>query len=368
VVDPREALRRVRLDPDECEVTDVAHNRWLTPGIWQVTGPHGRCIVKCLGLERPAVKSAADRHWVDGAERQEHWNYWAREWLAYTRGLTEVYAGSGLVAPSLLASDQGENDVVLLLEYADGMPADTWGLDGYATAAAALGRAQGRLLVESSSPAFPWLSRQFLREYSGGKPVDWTLLDDEGAWAQPVVRRNFPAELRAATGALHAARNRLYAIAESLPRVLCHLDFWTKNLLAAPGGDVVLLDWAFAGDGAIGEDPGNLVPDAVLDHFVPAERAPELHQAVLTAYQQGLVEAGWDGDLRLAELGMCASAVKYDWLTPAMLTVASAERQYRYGGMEEIDADERFRERGIALLHNAELAQRAIALADELGM
>jgi len=63
---------------------------------------------------------------------------------------------------------------------------------------------------------------------------------------------------------------------------------------------------------------------------------------------------------------MCAAAVKYDWLTPAMLGTASAERQVRYGGTEEIDADYRFRERGIALLHNARVAQRAIAIADAL--
>ncbi len=44
---------------------------------------------------------------------------------------------------------------------------------------------------------------------------------------------------------------------------------------------------------------------------------------------EGLANGGWNGDPRLAELGLCASAVKYDWLTPAMLSSASAPRQMR---------------------------------------
>src|SRR5438270_822352 len=75
------------------------------------------------------------------------------------------------------------------------------------------------------------------------------------------------------------------------------------------------------------------------DHFVDAEKLPDLESAVFAAYTEGLGAAGWNGDPRLVELGMCASAVKYDWLTPFMLGSASAERQFRYGGSEEIDAD-----------------------------
>jgi hypothetical protein len=84
------------------------------------------------------------------------------------------------------------------------------------------------------------------------------------------------------------------------------------------------------------------------------------------AYTLGLADAGWSGDPRLVELGMRAAAVKYDWLTPAMLGSASARRQLRYGGAEEIDADYRFSERGLALLHNARNAYRALELARDL--
>jgi thiamine kinase-like enzyme len=167
---------------------------------------------------------------------------------------------------------------------------------------------------------------------------------------------------------MHSSREQLLAVLGSLPRTLCHLDFWTKNLIRRADGSIVLLDWAFVGDGAIGEDIGNLVPDAAFDHFIPAASLPDLEAAVLAGYVDGLSDAGWSGDPALVELGMCASAVKYDWLTPLMLTAASAERQVRYGGDEEIDADYRFRERGLALLHNAQVARRAIDLAAKLGL
>ena len=52
---------------------------------------------------------------------------------------------------------------------------------------------------------------------------------------------------------------------ERLPRAVCHLDVWPNNIIRRAAGEIVLVDWAFAGDGALGEDIGNLVPDCVFD-------------------------------------------------------------------------------------------------------
>jgi hypothetical protein len=366
--DPTDALRRVGLSPAEVTVEDLAHNRWLSDGIWRVTASGRRMVLKSLAPDRAAAATAWDAHWTAGARDPRRWNYWAREGLAYRDGVVDVYEPAGIVAPPVVAASYREETIVLLLDFVDGRPGEEWSVADYGRAARALGRAQGRLLAGAPSPGHPWLSTGFLRRYSSDKPVDWTLLDRDEAWSQPLVRRNFPPELRAEAAWLHATRARLYAIADALPRVLSHLDFWTKNLILRRDGRLVLLDWAFAGDGAVGEDVGNLVPDAAFDHFVAAESLPALEATVLAAYTEGLAESGWAGDPRLAELGMCASAVKYDWLTPAMLAAASAPRQLRYGGTEEIDADHRFRERGLALLDNARRARRAIALAEALGV
>ena len=367
-VDGRRALELVQPGASAASIEDLAHNRWLTAGIWAVTSNGLRMVLKCLTPDRGPPGSAWDAHWAKGAEDQRRWNYWAREGLAYQHRLVKVYEPGGIVGPELLAAHYADDLIVLLLEHVDGLPGEQWRTADYSTASRSLGRAHGHLLTGESLPSYSWLSTGFLRQYSCEKPVDWGLLDSDEAWHQPLVEHNFPPELRQAAVWLHKARHRLYEIVSALPRVLSHLDFWTNNLILQPDGSIALLDWASVGDGAIGEDVGNLVPDAAFDHFIDAEALPGLEAAVRDAYLEGLENGGWNGDPRLAELGLCASAVKYDWLTPAILSSASAPRQMRYGGTEEIDADFRFRQRGIALLDNAERARRAVTLAQDLAM
>jgi thiamine kinase-like enzyme len=185
-----------------------------------------------------------------------------------------------------------------LLEWADGRPGEFWPVADNRPAAEALGRAQARFLLGRELPPVPWLSRGLLRAYSSEKPAS-----------------------------------------------LCHLDFWPKNLFRRPpDGQIVLIDWAFAGLGAVGEDAGNLVPGAVLDHFVPAADMPALEQGVYGGYLAGLHAAGWRDDPRLVRLGMWSSSVKYDSMAAFKL-----------------------RERSRALLFNAGWARQALDVAGELG-
>lgn len=364
----REAFEQVAPGASASSVEEFTHNRWLTPGIWVVTSGGRRMVLKCLAADGETPGSAWDAHWTKGAADPRRWNYWAREGIAYRHGLVNVFESGGIVAPELVAISEGDERIVLLLEYVEGRPGEVWGIAEYADAARSLGRAQGCLLSSADTAGHDWLSKGFLRDYSSEKPVDWSRLFDEEAWHQPLVERNFPPALRDAACWLHATRDRLYEISAALPRVLSHLDFWSKNLIRQADGSIALLDWAFVGDGALGEDVGNLIPDASFDHFVDAEMLPELEAAVRVAYLDGLASGGWDGDRRLAELGLLASAVKYDWLTPLMLERASQSQQLRYGGTEQIDADYLFRQRGLGLLDNARRAERAISLAKDLGL
>jgi hypothetical protein len=366
-----ELLERLGVDPAgaDADGDELQHNRWLSPGVWRIRAGNGqRAVLKYAQAGRPRGETAWDTHWTAGDLDPHHWNYWCREPLAYQSGLPSVYAGSGIVAPACLAVDVSDTDAALLLEWVDGRPGEFWPVALHRTAAEALGRAQAPFLTGRELPAVGWLSRSFLRQYSSEKPAPWWLLDDDETWAHPVVRENFPPGLREAVQLVHANRERLYQISESLPRTLCHLDFWPKNLLRRADGQIVLLDWAFAGDGAIGEDPGNLIPDSVFDHFIPAAEMPDLEQAVFEGYLAGLREAGWHDDPRLVRLGMWSSAVKYDWLAAFTLSQVSAERQYRYGGGGEVDAGFKFRERSRALLFNAGWARQALDLADDLGL
>ncbi len=164
------------------------------------------------------------------------------------------------------------------------------------------------------------------------------------------------------------ARDRLLRLSEALPRTLCHLDVWPHNLIRRPDGEVVFIDWAFAGDGALGEDVGNLVPDAVFDELLPHERIDELDERLTSAYLRGLHASGWAGDERVVRLGICAAAVKYDWLVVRTLEQARAERLVGYGGAQPVAARGRFAARAAGLRLCARWAAEAERLARELDM
>ena len=348
-------------------LTHNTHNA-VTAGIWRVRAGSASLVLKVISPSG----TAASEEWR-ASEAPSDWNYWQREALAYEGGITALYSEAGICGPRLLASNRRPNGAISLwLEDAqsgDGpVPGTRWSMEDYRRFARALGLAQGRMAATGAVPDRPWLTGRFLRGYVLSKRVDRNILYSEEAWRLPLVRENFPDGLRRGLVRLHEERGRFFTLMEGLPRTLCHLDVWPNNLFAARDGSFTLVDWSFVGEGALGEDVGNLVPDSVFDLFVPARHLPDLDREVFGGYLSGLREAGWEGDERLVRLGMCASAVKYEWLGPLMLQRASEGRQTIYGGQESADADLLYAERGRALAFLASWAEEARALAEELGL
>ncbi len=355
--------------PDEWSAEPLTHNirNAVTAGIWRVRAGSSSFILKVVS----PGGTAASEEWSP-SEDPSHWNYWEREALAYEQGLTAVYSEAGISAPRLLGSNRRPNgDAALWLEDAqsgDGsVPGTEWSTEDYRRFARGLGLAQGRIAATGSNLDHPWLTRRFLRDYVLSKQVDRRVLYSDEAWRRPLVRDNFPNGLRRGLVRLHEERERFFSLMEQLPRTLCHLDVWPNNLFARKDGTFALVDWSFVGEGALGEDVGNLVPDSVFDLFVPARRLRDLDREVFGGYLSGLREAGWDGDDRAVRLGMCASAVKYEWLGPLMLQRASEARQTGYGGGEAARPDLLYAERGAALAFLASWAEEARALAEDLG-
>jgi hypothetical protein len=332
----------------------LTHNplNGVTAGVWK----HGSVVHKVLTRRREAPPQWAS------SEDPRHWNYWRREALVYASGLPERL---GLGSPHLLGADESpEGDLELRLEHVEGRHGGALGVEDLEVAAHVLGRAQGRVTL----PGEDWLSRGFLRAYSGSRPVDWALMDDDRAWTLPLMREHFGAGLRGGLLQLHHRRERLLGVMERLPRTVCHLDVWPNNLIRRAGGEVVFLDWAFVGDGALGEDVGNLVPDSVFDLLLPHDLLDELDTRLTRAYVAGLREAGWNGDERLVRLGICASAVKYDWLTAFCLEHAGAGEHLDYGRGARVDAGARYAARAAGLALCARWAREAEELAGTLGL
>ena len=292
------------------ELTHNAGNQ-ATGGIWRVQGPAGRAVLKLA-----TAAGGGDRAWST-SEDPHHWNAWRREVLAYRSGFAHsVYAGAGLGAPRLLATVEPRPGVVALwLEDVAGLPGPDWGVGRLADLAHRLGAAQA---AWAGRPVpHPWLSRRWLRQYVASKPVA-----EPVPWDHPRAAAVWPADVRAGLRVLWERRGELLDLAEALPRTTCHLDVWPMNLIAreGPGAEIVLLDWAFAGAGAVGEDIGNLIPDSVADGLIDPGLLPEIDAAVTDGYLAGLGAGGWrgrDADVRRAIA--ITGAAKYCWLAPRML-------------------------------------------------
>ena len=316
----------------------------VTLGVWRVRAGRESAILKVLsgeGVERRDAWAASD----DPA----HWNYWRRESLFYQSDLPAILGHAGLESPRLLqVVERTPSQTAIWLEDVEGRRGDVWSLDDHRCAARALGRAHGLAAARTELRERTWLSRRFLRAYSD-KPVRWDLLEDDDTWRHPLVAECLGERVRESGRQLHAECEWLQGIMESLPRTLCHLDFWPMNLVRRHNGALVALDWGFLGDGAIGEDLGNHVPDSAFDLFVPSAKLRRLDEAAFAALLEGLSEAGWRGDERLVRLGVCASAVKYVWLLPLMLERALLEAHSAYGGGDVPDPRTQYRERGQTL-------------------
>ncbi|MFI7642158.1 hypothetical protein [Nonomuraea sp. NPDC049400] len=338
-------------------VEPLTHNpkNAVTGGIWRVRRGSRSAVLKVLTRRKDGGEG-----WGH-SDDPRHWNYWRREADVYAGGLPGLWAGSGLTAPKLLELvERDDGDLALWTEDVAGRPGTAWDVERHTLFGHQLGLAQGA----AGEVERPWLSRSFLRDYLGSKPVPYELLEDDAVWRHPLVSENFPPGLRGELVRLHRDREEFLAVLESLPRALCHLDVWPSNVIDRDG-ESVLVDWAFAGDGALGEDVGNHIPDSVFDLFLPADLLPGLDAAVYGAYVRGLRESGWRGDERLVRLAVCASAVKYDFLAPMMLA-GVGQAQLDYGGARPVDAARRYRERGKALMFLMGWADEARRLAESL--
>ncbi|KOU61971.1 aminoglycoside phosphotransferase [Streptomyces sp. MMG1533] len=340
-------------------LSSLTHNpkNGVTGGVWTVSAGDRSAILKVLTRNK-----AATGRWA-ASDDPRHWNYWRREADVHTCGLAQLWQPYGVRAPRLLACvERSGGDIALWLERVRGQPATRWKVARHIEHARRLGAAQGAV---GATDDRPWLSHRFLRQYVGSNTLGQELLDDDEAWQQPLVRDHFPESLRHEMVRLHHDRDWFLDVMESLPRAFSHLDLWPANTCADGPGSAVF-DWAFAGDGALGEDLGNYLPDSVFDLFVPAARLPKYATRAYEAYLHGLRSTGWRGDENLVRLAVCASAVKYDWLTALMLANAG-EEQRDYGGARAVDAERRYRERGLTLAFLGEWAREARALAPRLG-
>jgi hypothetical protein len=290
-----------------------------TGGIWRVRGPAGTAILKVARLP-PGTDPAKG---FPTSDEPTHWNYWRREALAYETGLAATaYAGAGIAAPALLeAGTRPDGGVELWLADVGGTGGFGWPVPRLARFARELGAAQARWA--GRVPSLPWLSRRWLAQYLAQAP-NWLGPVEDAVWDHPNLAP-WPAPVRARLRQLWAGRHRILALAGTAERTLCHLDVWPANL-ADDAGTSVLLDWAFTGEGAVGEDLANLIIDSFTDGLMDMARLPELAETAVDGYLAGLRDGGWTGSDDAVRTWIHASgAAKYSWFGPAMAARAARD-------------------------------------------
>jgi hypothetical protein len=258
-------------------------------GLYRVTGS-----ARVRGGTHPwtlVVKVCAS---TDGADPGA-WDYPAREGLAYGSGLLAALPG-GLTAPRCLAVEtQPDGTTRLWLEAVIDAHPGPWPLNHYALVARHLGRFNGAYLAGTSLPEQPWLSRGWLRsvvEASGPALADLERRADSDG--PPLLRQLYPPPIIVELRRLWEERERFLAALDRLPRTFCHHDAFRRNLLhrvGPEGEELVAVDWAYAGHGAVGEEVVPLVVGSLA--FFEAEGiAPRARCGLLRQLCRGVAGGG----------------------------------------------------------------------------
>jgi Phosphotransferase enzyme family len=244
-----------------------------------------------------------------------HWNYHRREILAYEEGLLKDLPG-GISAPRCLGVNKYPDGVCWLwLEDIEGSSNPVWSLAEYRMAARHLGQFNGAYLTGLPLPSLPWLSENWMRGWlSHYEAEDREILEmtkGEHFWEQPVLRSAFPRRITDELSRLWANYDTLLGMLERLPRTFCHLDAYRPNLFirrdAQGTNQTVAIDWVFTGIASVGEEIANLLTASLIWFEYDASEAKRLDEAIFSGYLNGLRDAGWQGDARLARLGYVAA-------------------------------------------------------------
>lgn len=288
---------------------------------WQCTSlPRGASFRKVLRLRGTARDSTSTKPWEvilkrfykgDGEPKPSQAFYWKREPLLYASGLITSISQGPLVPRCLGITSRSDDELWLWLESISDDCNRRWTLPDFQLAARNLGQFNAIPFVQNTVPKQQWLSREMLRRWLRNISLLPEYLNEFPEHA--VIRRALPYHLRDHVVRLLPLVEQLLRSLRDLPQTFCHLDGHKRNFMLRESADadlqVILLDWALAGLGALGQDISPLVTVSAFMFEAENIVLKDLDGAVFDAYLEGMKNVGWSGDVRKIRLGYCADTV-----------------------------------------------------------
>ena len=257
--------------------------------------------------------------WINNPKEPDEdprvWYYWQREILAFQSGFLEQLP-PGVRAPRFYGTTENDDGGVWLwMEHIQETTGKHWSLEDFRRAAHSLGKSQGKYLVGTPLIDHPWLTRAFFRN-AWDKQGWWSEFmnpsSTENAWQSPVTQRGFDDKQKLRVLQLLDEKEYFFDANYRLPQVLCHNDASRKNFMwsrSAQTGEeeLVGIDWAFSGIGALGNDLGQLVGTSLFFFEYDPMKAETLEAAQLEGYLAGLADNDIQIDPRLVRLAYLIS-------------------------------------------------------------
>ena len=307
------AVVRIDMRDPGLKIVDWAVEPLRHEKIIDTTGGLFHFSGQCTGI-RGKQEWAVVLKWInnpiESSQQPREWSYWKREFLAYHSGLLNDLP-QGLRAPRCNGVVENEQGVWAWIEYVQECTGKRWSLEDFQRTARQLGKFQASYLKGAPVPQQPWLCRPFFR--SIWAEDDWWFpymnpASENNAWKSPIVQRAFREDCRSRILQILAERDRYFDANDRLPQVLCHNDAHRRNFMWALSPntlkeELIAVDWAFSGQGAVGNDLGELAGTSLYFLDFPLNEATDLLDSVLDTYLAGITENGVTIDPRLVKLG-----------------------------------------------------------------
>jgi hypothetical protein len=238
--------------------------------------------------------------------------YWKREYEFYRSGIFDHLPGRMQVVRCYGTLEfEGESCWLWLEELHDDF-GGRWPVEHYEIVGRHAGHFNGAFLGKSFDA--DWLSTQWLHKtIESVTPHFPNILD---SLEHPLLKPVLAADARVQYERLLVDYERFLTALDRLPQTIAHLDYFQRNAFAQRTAEgsykTIAVDWAFAGQAAIGADAAMPVLLGLFMANIDPNHTAENEKRVFDGYIAGLRETGWNGSEREVRLGYAATtALRY---------------------------------------------------------